>query len=95
MVKDLWVFDYLCEYKSFGMETLIVKKAKKEDLDLLLNVAKKMGMDIERVPKRKIVDYTEEEIDEAIMKLSKKVNKSITKRMFKEMGLDYDSYSRQ
>lgn len=91
MVKDLWVFDYLCEYKSFGMETLIVKKAKKEDLDLLLTVAKKMGMDIERVPKRKNVDYSEEEIDEAIMKLSKKVNKAIHEKYVKPVLNDNDN----
>jgi len=95
MVKNLWVFDYLCWDKSFGMETLIVKKASKEDLELLLNIAKKMGMDIQRIPKAKNANYSEEEIEEAIMKLSKKVNKSITKKWFKEMGLDYDRYSRQ
>lgn len=95
MVKNLWVFDYLCWDKSFGMETLIVKKASKEDLELLLNIAKKMEMDIQRIPKAKNANYSEEEIEEAIMKLSKKVNKSITKKWFKEMGLDYDRYSRQ
>lgn len=91
MVKDLWVFDYLCEDKSFGMETLIVKKAKKEDLDLLLNIAKKMGMDIQLVPKRKNVNYSEEEIDEAIMKLSKKVNKAIHEKYVKPVLNDNDN----
>jgi len=91
MVKDLWVFDYLCEDKSFGMETLIVKKAKKEDLDLLLNIAKKMGMDIQLVPKRKNVNYSEEEIDEAIMKLSKKVNKAIHEKFVKSFLNDNDN----
>lgn len=91
MVKDLWVFDYLCEDKSFDMETLIVKKAKKEDLDLLLNIAKKMGMDIQRVPKRKNVNYSEEEIDEAIMKLSKKVNKAIHEKYVKPVLNDNDN----
>ena len=77
------------------MDTLVVYKATKEDLELLINIAQRMGIDIQLVPKEENANRSEKETDEAIMKLSKKVNKGITKRWFKEMGADYDSYSRQ
>lgn len=86
------------------MDTLIVNKASKEDLELLIRIAKRMGIDIEYVPKKaknKTSEpapfdlMTEEEKEKHIMELSKKVNKGMTKRWFKEMGLDYDSYFRQ
>lgn len=83
------------------MDTLIVNKASKEDLELLIRIAKRMGIDIEYVPKNaknKTSEpapfdlMTKEEKEKHIMELSKKVNKAGTKRWFKEMGLDYDSY---
>jgi hypothetical protein len=34
------------------METLIVKKGKKEDIMLLMNIAQKMGMEVLKLPKK-------------------------------------------
>ena len=83
------------------METLIVNNATKEDLKLLMNIAKKLGIDVELAPKNTVSKsekkpkLTKKEREKAIMELSKKVNRAGTKRWLQEMGLDYDSYSRQ
>ncbi len=71
------------------METLIVNKAKKEDLLLLLNVARKMGIEILIAPK-KASKPNKKKLEE----LAKTMKKSATKKAFDKMGLDYDSYSR-
>lgn len=84
------------------MDTLIVNKASKEDLELLIRIAKRMGIDIEYVPKNaknKTSEpapfdlMTEEEKEKHIMELSKKVNKSIHTKYVKPI-LD-DCYNRQ
>ena len=60
-------------------------------MELLLNIAKKMGMVIQLIPKAENSNYSEEELDEAIMKLSKKVNKAIHKKFVKSFLNDNDN----
>ncbi|MFN8267523.1 MAG: hypothetical protein U0T31_05915 [Chitinophagales bacterium] len=67
------------------MDTLIVKNASKEDLDLLLNIAHKMGMNISVAPqpdKKKLIE------------LAKTTKNNATTKAFEKLGLDYDSYRR-
>lgn len=77
------------------METLIVNKATKEDLKLLMSIAKKLGMDVELAPKKTVSKsekkpkLTKKEREKAIMELSKKVNRAVTKRLFAERGIPY------
>lgn len=77
------------------METLIVNKATKEDLELLISIAKRLGIDLELAPKKTVSKsdkkpkLTKKEREKAIMELSKKVNRAATKRLLAERGIPY------
>lgn len=81
------------------METLIVNNATKEDLELLLDIAKKLGIDLKIVPKKKASStqkkstLSKEEEEKMIMELSKKVNRAVHEKYVKPV-LD-DCYNRQ
>ena len=74
------------------METLIVNKATKKDLALLLEIAKKIGIDVE-IASKKIASNNPDK--KGLTVLAKKVKSEGTKKAFERIGLDYDSYSRQ
>jgi transposase len=82
------------------METLIVNNAKKEDLKLLINIAQKMGMNIDIAQKKSVTlqrragKEKKMKDEKSILELSKKINRAATQRMFAKLGMDYDSYSR-
>lgn len=71
---------YLCI-----METLIVRNASREDLDLLLNIAQKMGMKVSVAPQPD---------KKKLMGLAKTIKKNATKKAFEKLGLDYDCNNR-
>jgi len=82
------------------METLLLKSNLKKDLTLLLNLAKEKGLILEVAPKQGLAKPTTTakpkiSKQKLIMQLSKEVNRAGTKKAFAQMGLDYDSYSRQ
>jgi hypothetical protein len=81
------------------METLIVNKATKKDLELLISIAQKLGIDVEIASKKPVFKskkkptLTKKEREKAIMELSKKVNRAVHEKYVKPV-LD-DCYNRQ
>ena len=67
--------------------TLVLDSTSKKKLLLLKEIALEMGVKVTEMPKK----VTEKE---AISDLSKKVNKSMTKKLFAKFDIDYDSYNR-
>ena len=72
--------------------TLILDSTSKKKLLLLKEIALEMGVKVTEMPKKLVEKDAEKE---AISDLSKKVNKSMTKKLFAKFHIDYDSYNRQ
>ena len=71
--------------------TLVLDSTSKKKLLLLKELALEMGVKVTELPKKSIIKEIEKE---DISDLSKKVNKSMTKKLFAKFDIDYDSYNR-
>lgn len=71
--------------------TLVLDSTSKKKLLLLKEIALEMGVKVTEMPKKSAENITTKE---AISDLSKKVNKSMTKKLFAKFDIDYDSYNR-
>lgn len=76
------------------METIILKPKNKKQSFAIIEFAKKNGLISEIVTNKKAISEPKITKAKLIMQLSKKVNKSGTKKAFKQLGLNYDSYCR-
>ncbi|WP_432672852.1 hypothetical protein [Flavobacterium sp. SM2513] len=72
--------------------TLVLDSTSKKKLLLLKELALEMGVKVTEMPTKSVEKETEKA---AISDLSKKVNKSMTKKLFAKFDIDYDSYNRQ
>ena len=71
--------------------TLVLNSTSKKKLLLLKELALEMGVKVTEMPKISVEKETKKE---AISELSKKVNKTMTKKLFAKFDIDYDSYNR-
>lgn len=72
--------------------TLVLDSTSKKKLLLLKEIALEMGVKVTELPIKSVEKEAEKE---TISDLSKKVNKSMTKKLFAKFDIDYDSYNRQ
>ena len=79
------------------MTTLIVNKATAKDISLLIDIAKKLGIDLQKANtslNKSVATKQKMNKQKEIIEISKKVNQIGTKKAFAKLGLNYDSYSR-
>ena len=68
--------------------TLVLDSTSKKKLLLLKELALEMGVKVTEMPKKSV----EKEINKkTVSDLSKKVNKSMTKKLFAKFDIDYDN----
>ncbi|WP_026976632.1 hypothetical protein [Flavobacterium tegetincola] len=68
--------------------TLVLDSTSKKKLLLLKELALEMGVKVTEMPTKSVEKETEKA---AISDLSKKVNKSMTKKLFAKFDIDYDN----
>ena len=82
------------------MTTLILDSNSKKDVSLLLDIAKKIGLDLKIAAKTDVdssVTAPKPKVSKqkAIMELSKEVNKNLTQRLLKMHNIPFDSNNGQ
>jgi|GEM_PF-2513365 len=72
------------------MTTITINKGKKSDIDFLLDMAKRLGIDfsvIDTKPKTKAKKMSYAEKQKAVKELSAEINRTINKRLYTHHNL--------
>jgi hypothetical protein len=79
-------------FKSIEIMILVLDSTSKKKLSLLKELALEMGVKVTETSKKSV---SKPIAKEQTLKLAKEVNKTMTKKLFAKLDIDYDSYNRQ